>query len=414
MMKKGYQEGKWWVSPANYEEEVLAQFNFPKKIEFLDTTLRDGEQQAGIVFTKDEKVSIAKRLDAIGVHRIEAGTPAATKEDAEAIREICSLGLKADIYAFVRNMVADVRLAKECGVKGVVAEMIGSREMLEFGKLWTFDRAVKACIEATQEAKALGMKVTFFPADSSRADTNYLLEFIGAVYEGGGIDSVALVDTMGVLSPEGAAYRVRTLKKAFPDLPVEVHFHDDYAISVSTTIAGLAAGAEVAQVSVAGIGERAGGAPLEATALALTALYGVEHDLDMTQFTSLAQYVAKCARVTIPERKAVIGNKIFGWETGMPSSLYANARKTDPLIMLPYHWQVTGNHEPELWLGKKSGKDNLRAWLNRYGYQVSPDCEKELLAAVKERSIQKHDLLDEEDFRAIMEEFQSKRRNPNA
>lgn len=405
MEEKYHIPGKWWVSPSNYEEEVQSKFNFPAKIDFLDTTLRDGEQQAGIVFTKEEKIAIAKKLDAVGVQRIEAGTPATLKEDAEATREICDLGLNADIYCFVRNAVSDIHLAKECGVKGVIAEIIGSRQMLEFGKMWTFDRAVKACIEATSEAKSLGLKTTFFPADSSRADTSFMLDMIGQVYEGGGIDSVALVDTMGVLSPEGAAHRVRTLKKAFPDLPVEVHFHDDYGLSIATTIAGLAAGAEVAHVSVAGIGERAGGAPLAATALSLEALYGYSTGLDLTKTRDLAEFVAKAARIEIPERRAVIGSKIFGWETGLPTSLYLNAKKEDPLIMLPYHWEVTGQSEPELWLGKKSGKDNLKIWLKKYGYEISEDRIKDLLSICKEASVRKHGLLDEADFRRIVENF---------
>ena len=392
-----HEEGKWWVSPADYDPEVTEKFNFPPKIEFLDTTLRDGEQQPSIILTKDEKVAIAKKLDAVGVHRIEAGTPAVLKEDAEAIREITSLGLKSKIFAFVRNMAKDMQLAKECGVDGVIAEMVSSEHMLTYGKRWTKERAIQASVEATLAAREMGLYVTYFPADSSRAEFDFLLDIIQHVYEEGHMDSVALVDTMGVFSPEGAALRVRKLRERFPTLPVEVHFHDDYAMGVATTIAGLEAGASVAHVTVNGIGERAGGAQLEAVALALRALYGQETGVDMTQFKSLSHFVAQAARCAVAPTKPVVGDKIFLWETGLPSSLWMNAKDTDPLVMLPYMYSLTGQNEPYLLLGKKSGKDNLKVWLEENGAEVPQEKMGDLLQLVKNKSYAvKRDLTKEE------------------
>lgn len=392
-----HEKGQWWVSPENYDQAVVSRFNFPAKVEFLDTTLRDGEQQPSIILTKDEKVAIAKRLSKAGIQRIEAGTPAVLKEDAEAIKEICSLGLDSKIFAFVRNMPEDMKLAKECGVQGVIAEILGSEHLLKFGKKWEKDRAVKAVIEATQFAKELGLFVTFFPADSSRADFDYLVDFVEQVKEGGHIDSIALVDTFGVFSPEGAYNRVKKLKTKFPNLPVECHFHDDFGMGVSTTIAGLSAGAEVAHVTVNGIGERAGGAQLEAVALALKTMYGVDTNVDMTQFKELSSFVAECCRVPVSPTKPVVGDKIFLWETGLPSSLWMNCKDEDPLIMLPYSWSMTGQNEPYLLLGKKSGKDNLQVWLDKCNLTVPQDRIGELLNAVKIKSYdEKRDLTEAE------------------
>ncbi|MDR1550556.1 MAG: hypothetical protein LBT06_18490 [Hungatella sp.] len=401
-----HKEHKWWVSPSNYDPEVTKEFRFPKRVEFLDTTLRDGEQQPGIIFTKEEKVTIAKKLSEAGVHRIEAGTPAVLKEDEDAIRQICSLGLNSKIYAFVRNMVKDMELAKKCGVNGVIAEMIGSEHLLKFGKKWEYRRAVDSCVEATLAGHEMGLDITFFPADSSRADLNYLLDFVQEIYEKGHIDSVTLVDTFGVLSPEGASHRVRKMKERFPDLPVEVHFHDDFAMGVSTSIAALAAGAEVAHVTVNGIGERAGGAQLEAIALGLAALYGVDTGVDMSKFKSLADFVAECSRIPIPPTKPIVGDKIFLWETGLPSSLWTNCKDTDPLIMLPYHWDIIGQTEPQLLMSKKSGKDNLKVWLKKCNMEVPEEKFSALLLALKELSLKKHKTLDEEEFISVAREFQ--------
>lgn len=399
----GYHEaGKWWVSPSNYDEEVTSKFNFPKQVEFLDTTLRDGEQQPSIILTKDEKVAIAKRLAEVGVQRIEAGTPAVLEEDAEAIREICSLGLKSKIFAFVRNMEKDMRLAKDCGVDGVIAEMVGSEHLLRHGKKWEPARAIKASIDATLAAKEMGLFVTYFPADSSRADLNFLLDFIQQVKEEGHMDSLALVDTFGVFSPEGAAHRVRKLKERFPDLPLEVHFHDDFGMGISTTISALAAGAEVAHVTVNGIGERAGGAQLEGVALSLETMYGVSSGLDMTQFRSLSQFISDVTRVPVAPTKPVVGEKIFLWETGLPSSLWVNSKDIDPLIMLPYMWTMTGQTEPDLLLGKKSGKDNLKTWLDRHGLTVSEESMGELLNRIKKKSYAEKRDITADEFKEIV------------
>jgi isopropylmalate/homocitrate/citramalate synthase len=391
-----HEEGKWWVSPSNYEEEVLGSFNFPEKIEILDTTLRDGEQQPGIVLTRKDKVAIARKLAEAGVHRIEAGTPAVSQEDADAIKEIADLNLGPKTFCFVRNMVEDMELAKKCGVHGVLAEVPGSEHLLKFGKKWTADKAIKAAIDATTAAHELGLYITFFPADSSRAGMDFLLDTLQAIEEGGHMDAVALVDTFGAFSPEGAAHRVRKLKERFKQ-PVEVHFHDDFAMGVATTIAGLAAGAEVCHVSVNGIGERAGGAGLEPVAMALETLYGVKTGIKTEKLKELSLLVEDLTRFKCQPNRAIIGDRIFGWETGLPSSLWLNCKDTKPLAMLPYHWTMTGQNEPEIYLGKKSGKDNLIKWLADNNLSFSEEQEGVLMQKVKTLSISlKRDITREE------------------
>ncbi|WP_422484733.1 LeuA family protein [Gudongella sp. DL1XJH-153] len=393
----GYrEEGKWWVSQANYADEVMKKFEFPKNIEILDTTLRDGEQQPGIILTRKEKVEIAKKLAFAGVHRIEAGTPAASQEDADAIKEIAELNLGPKIFAFVRNTPDDMKLAKECGVNHVLAEIPGSEHLLKFGKKWSPERAIKAAIEATQAAKELGLYVTFFPADSSRASLDFLMDAVHQISEGGHMDSLALVDTFGCYSPEGAAYTVRKLKNAF-SVPIEVHFHNDFGMGTASTIAGLAAGAEVAHVTVNGIGERTGSVSLEQVALALRVLYDYDTGIKLDSLKDLSNFVAEKTGYDIYPTQPVVGDRIFGWETGMPSSLWANCKDEEPLAMLPYLWTLTGQTEPKLYLGKKSGKDNIKSWIKENNLTLSEEQEKILLAKVKDLSLKlKRDLNNEE------------------
>ena len=237
------EDGKWWVSPMNFEEEVVSKFNFPEKVLILDTTLRDGEQEPGIILTREDKIEIAKKLDAAGVHRIEAGCPMTSDEDRAAITEICKLGLNADIYCFVRGVLTDMDVAKECGVDGVIIEVPGSEQMLQGGMRWGLPKAIEASAAATKYAHELGLKVTFFPSDASRSSLEFLTTLLKGVLENGGhMDSVALVDTFGAFSPEGAAYMVKALIREV-GVPVEAHFHEDFGMSVPTTIAALQAGA---------------------------------------------------------------------------------------------------------------------------------------------------------------------------
>lgn len=398
----GYREdGKWWVSPSNYVEDVTGSFHFPGKIEILDTTLRDGEQQAGIIFTREDKVRIAKKLNEVGVHRIEAGTPAGSQEDADAVRAIVDEGLDSKIFCFCRNMVKDMELAKSLGADGVIAEIIGSEHLLKYGKRWTLEKAIEACIEATNAAHELGLYVNFFPADGSRADINFLMDMVQAVAEGGHIDSLALVDTFGTFSPEGAAYTVSKLRERF-DFPIEAHFHSDFDLGVATTIAALKAGAQVAHVTVNGIGERAGSAPLGALALSLEALYGQDTGIRLEKMKELSELVVELSNFPVWPIKAVDGDKLFGWETGLPSSLWVNAKETNPLIMLPYHYDLTGQQEPVLYLGKKSGKDNLKYWLRKAGVEMDEDKQKELLQKVKTLSIEIKRDLNMDDFKALL------------
>jgi isopropylmalate/homocitrate/citramalate synthase len=397
----GFREEKWWVAPANYEPEITSKYNFPQKVKILDTTLRDGEQQPGIVFSREDKIAIARELDAIGIHKIEAGTPAVSKEDEEAIREICGLGLNAEIYCFVRNVVADIDLAKSCGVKGVIAEVPGSEHLLNQGMRWSVEKAVKAAIEATSHAHELGMKVTFFPADGSRASLNFLLDTLSAIKEGGGhLDAVTLVDTFGAFSPEGAAFTVRKMIERL-NCPIEIHCHEDFQMSVATTIAALAAGASCAHVSVNGIGERTGNTPLEPLLVSLLALYGIDTGIDLSKLRELSKDVEKRSGMAVSPVKPIIGERIFGWETGMPVAMWKNCKDTNPLVMLPYLWGLVGQRAPYIFTGKKSGAANILLVAGELGIELSEDDVKAMVNLVKDRAIGAKRDITRDEFREL-------------
>lgn len=393
------EQGKWWVSPANYDPEVTKSYHFPQQIEILDTTLRDGEQEPGIIFTKEDKIEIAKKLDAIGVTRIEAGCPLTSPEDAEAIKAICNLGLKAKIFCFVRGVISDIDAAKECGVDGVIIEVPGSEQMLQGGMRWGMEKAVKAAAEATRHAHEQGMIVSFFPSDASRSNIEFLSALISGILNSNGhLDSIVLVDTFGAFSPEGAELMTKQLISRF-NIPIEAHFHEDFGLSIPTTIAALKAGAFCAHVTVNGIGERAGSCPLEPLVMSLQCLYGQDLGIKYDQLLALSQDVAQRSGKPVPPTKAIVGHRLFGWETGLPTGYWAKSRDVNPLIMMPYHYSFTGQPAPHIYIGKKSGSANVALVNERLGLPPVEDkgLITELLAKVKVLSLKlKRDLSDEE------------------
>jgi len=290
MKNQPWKTEHWHVSPWNYVEEVTRGFQIPEKVKIHDVTLRDGEQQAGIIFTKDDKIRIAEKLAEVGVHRIEAGMPAVSPNDEAAIREIVKRNLGPEIFAFSRCMVNDVELAADCGVDGVVIEIPSSKHLIEQGYRWPLEKAIDLSIKATALAKEKGLYTVFFTIDATRADLNWLLDLVERVAKEGHMDAFTLVDTFGVLSPHAAGYFTRKVKERVSK-PLEIHFHPDFGLGVANTINAVLAGAEVIHSTVLGIGERAGNTPMEETVLALLTMYGIDVGIDYSKLNETAKLV---------------------------------------------------------------------------------------------------------------------------
>ena len=182
-------------------------------------------------------------------------------------------------------------------------------------------------------------------------------------------------------------------------VPVEAHFHEDFGLSVATTIAALKAGAFCAHVTVNGIGERAGSCPLEPLVMSLQCLYGQDTGIKYDELLGLSQEVAVRSGKSVPPTKAIVGTRLFGWETGLPTGYWQKSRDINPLIMMPYHFSMTGQPAPHIYIGKKSGAANVALVNERLGLPPIEDKDvvKELLKKVKDLSLAvKRDLSDEE------------------
>ncbi|MEM0066062.1 MAG: homoaconitate hydratase [Sulfolobales archaeon] len=393
----------WFVSPLNFDDEVRKKLELPERVVIHDTTLRDGEQQAGVVFRRDEKVRIATALDEAGVDRIEAGMPSVSRDDFDAIKEIAKLGLKARVMAFSRCLKQDVDLAIKAEVPGVVMELPSSKHIIEYGYRIPEDSAIKMVVEAAEYAKKHGLFVTLLAIDSTRADYEFLKKVVNSVQDF--MDSLTIADTFGVASPFAMEYLTKQVK-SLTKKPVEVHPHNDFGLAVANALAAVASGASAVHVTVNGIGERAGNAALEETVLALELLLGVRTNVKLDKLYELSKLVEQLSGVKLPPHKPIVGDSPFRVESGMIAEWWISAREVRPTEVFPILPELVGRKGGiEIVLGKKSGKTNIVEALKEAGIdssKVSTEKLVKILLETKFYSILKKGSVSREEFSMIV------------
>ena len=398
---------KWFTSPWCFLPEVRKNDRFAPKIKIHDVTLRDGEQQTAVVFRREEKVAIARKLDALGVHRIEAGMPAVSEQDKAAIQDIAALGLKSEIFGFARCIPDEIKVVKAAGCKGVVIEIPASDHMIKNAYGWTVDRAMKSSIDATLAAKEAGLYTVFFTIDATRTELNRFLDIVTQVATEGHMDALTIADTMGVCTPEAVHYVVGKvidrLKK-----PVEIHCHQDFGLGVANTVAALAAGASVAHTTITGLGERAGNVPMEDVVMSLLCLYGKNIGIKTEQFVGVSKFVLDLAKVTIPPNRPIVGDKLYEVESGIIAGWVRLARKEHPLEYIPFAPELVGQKPVSIVLGKNSGPPSIEEWCEKLGIVATDDEKMAMLQQVKAKSFEKKDLLTADEFRAIVDRVMQK------
>ena len=405
MKNASFKSDKWFVSPWNYEEVVTKNLNFAKKIKIHDVSLRDGEQQAGLIFNKDQKVALAEKLAEVGVDRIEAGMPAVSNQDKAAIEEIVKRNLGPEIFAFARCMKEDIKKAADTGVTGVVVEIPSSEHIIKLAYKWSLEKAMDLSVEATKYAEELGLYTVFFPIDMTRADMNWVLTLIEKVATEGHMDALAVVDTFGGLAPQAVPNLIKRVKERI-NKPIEVHFHDDFGLGAANTIMALAAGADVMHTTISGIGERAGNAPYEDIVLSLLTMYGIDLGLKYEKIYETSKFLREISGLNIRQNRPIFGDHIFDIESGIISSWYENVKDTAPLELSPFLPSLVGQNKAKIVMGKNSGIPSIDNWLNELGLSVNNEEQKmEILLKVKEKAYSKGALLTPEEFKEIVKEL---------
>ena len=387
---------KIWVSEHNARPEIRSAF--PRTtVRFYDTTLRDGEQTVGVVLSPQQKLEIARKLDLLGVSRIEAGFPRVSPEDAEAIQLMQKAGIKAELWGFSRAVKADVEELVRLGLHASVIESPTSDIKLKAYGI-SRDELLRRVVDAVSNARQNGITVAFFAVDGTRTDLEFLKKVYLAALEAGAAE-IVVVDTIGACGPEAVEFLVREVcgwvGKA---VPVHYHGHNDFGMATACGVAAVRGGASWIQGTINGMGERAGNADICEIALALRCLYDVPVALDLTKVREVSQAVAKASGYSLDAWKPLVGENLFMRESGAVASQFHI-----PEAIEPYSSELV-NARRSIVLGKKSGLDSVALKAEELGLAITVEQRAPVLAAVKKRATAKGGLLTDAEFRDIIAE----------
>ena len=333
-------------------------------IEILDSTLREGEQTPYVNFMIDEKVQIARRLDAVGVDMIEAGDPSVSPNVAAAITQIAAEGLQAEIIAHSIATRAAIDKAKACGVDRVAIFYATSQIHLDAKLHKTQKEAAAIIIEHIAYARDLGLKVRFTPEDASRTSIDYLVEVCNGAIEAGA-DRIGFADTLGIMQPHTFYERVKFLREQLGPCKIDLHCHNDYGLALANAMEGVRAGGDCIHTTVNSLGERPGIPDLSETIVAFHNLEGIEK-YNLKPLVELSEYVEKISGFFLAPNKPITGQNAFTHKSG----IHANGILKDQRTYEPFDPAMIGR-ESQIVIDKYTGKSAVQSRLDEYGIEVS-------------------------------------------
>ena len=359
---------------------------------FSDTTLRDGEQMPGATLEPDEKLQIAKALEAAGVHSLDAGFPASSEADVVAIQQMTGVIKRPVLTALCRTLASDIDAAERAlernpAHKKGVSLFCGTSPLHRDHKLQkTKPEVIRIITDSVQHARKAFRIIAFSPEDASRTEIDFLCECYREAIDAGA-STVGFPDTVGVLTPEKTADIIKAIQDRVPNIDralLAVHFHNDLGLAVANTLAAIQEGANVVQCTVNGIGERAGNASLEEVVMALALnpeQYRRHFRIDTTRLAPLCQLVAELTGVAIPRMKPVGGKNIFATEAG----IHQDGLLKNPDTYLPFRPETVGADGIQLVLGRHSGRRAVAHRLTELGLPSDENLVTHVVESIKKQ-----------------------------
>lgn len=378
------------------------------RVYFFDTTLRDGEQSPGVSLQTPEKIEIAQNLVRLGIDVIEAGFPAASPGDFEAVKKIADEVKGATICGLARANKADIERTAEA-LKGAehsrLHVFIATSDIhLEYKLKKTRDEVIEIVKDCLAFAAGKFDEIEFSAEDASRTDLDYLCEVFGVAIEGGAT-ILNVPDTVGYMTPDEFAYKIRYIKEHVKDIDkaiISVHCHDDLCMANANTLAAIQAGARQVEGTINGLGERAGNVGIEEVVMALKTradIYGVTTAIDTKQFTRVSKLVSKLTGMVVPPNKAIVGRNAFAHESGIHQHGMLN-NPTTYEIMTP---ESVGAEKTSIVLGKHSGRHAFESHLEGMGFKFDTAKVNDLFAKFKALADRKKEIFDEDILALVID-----------
>ena len=352
-----------------------------KNIHINDTTLRDGEQSAGIVFSAAEKIAIASMMDSMGIPELEVGIPAMGGSEAQAITTIVQKGLKAKLLGWNRAVRSDIEASIACGLKRVHISVPVSEIQIKAKFKGKTNLVWQRLKDSLNFALDQDLFVSVGAEDASRADESFLLE-VAQFAQSLGASRFRFCDTVGILEPLTTAQKVGKLVECLK-IPIEMHTHNDFGLATANALAGLQAGATAVNTTVNGLGERAGNAALEEMIMALKRLYQVDLAIETSRLRELSQQVIAASGIALPPWKAIVGDNVFAHESG----IHAHGVLENPQTYEPFSPDEVG-WKRRLVVGKHSGRHLLTNLLSQHGIRLNHEESQVVLDSVRHLSVQ--------------------------
>ncbi len=370
-----------------------------EKIIINDTTLRDGEQTAGIVFSASEKILIAKMLGETGADEIEAGIPVMGGHEKRAIKEINELGLKAKIVGWNRAKMEDIYSSLDIGLKVIHISISVSQIHMEYKLKKDFQYIKTSLIDILKILNKEGVQYSVGGEDSSRAEENTIIEIIKIAKEEGAY-KYRYSDTVGMLNPLKTFENIKKLTSLFKDIIIEIHTHNDFGMASANSVSALKAGAGSLSGSISGIGERAGNCALEEVIAYFNFIENKKIKFDLIKAKNLAKLIAKITKRPMPVSKPIFGKNIFYHEAG----IHTDGILKNPINYEAYPPEYVGA-ERKLLIGKHSGSASIKYKLNKMGLQINNEDVKNILDIVKAESVKLKRCLTDKEVESIYNDY---------